>query len=120
MIQQMAKKRPQDIGNARILAKELVRAKKQRQRMHQSKATLNSIQMQLQEQIGTPQSSDVCVDHSYVQDQRDLETEYRCYEGCQSACEDSGTQSGYETIFDGVDQGIPTTLRAREAEYRRE
>jgi hypothetical protein len=52
MIQQMAKKRPQDVGNARILAKELVRARKQRQRMYQSKATLNSIQMQLQEQIG--------------------------------------------------------------------
>ena len=54
MIQQMAKKRPQDVGNARILAKELVRARKQRQRMYQSKATLNSIQMQLQEQIGRP------------------------------------------------------------------
>jgi charged multivesicular body protein 3 len=52
MIQQMAKKRPQDVGNARILAKELVRARKQRQRMYQSKATLNSIQMQLQEQVG--------------------------------------------------------------------
>lgn len=52
MIQQMAKKRPQDVGNVRILAKELVRAQKQRQRMYQSKATLNSIQMQLQEQIG--------------------------------------------------------------------
>lgn len=52
MVQQLAKKRPQDIGNARILAKELVRAKKQRQRMYQSKATLNSVQMQLQEQIG--------------------------------------------------------------------
>jgi division protein CdvB (Snf7/Vps24/ESCRT-III family) len=49
----MAKKRPQDVGSARILAKELVRAKKQRQRMYQSKATLNSIQMQLQEQVGT-------------------------------------------------------------------
>ena len=53
MVQQMAKKRPQDVGNARILAKELVRARKQRQRMYQSKATLNSIQMQLQEQVGT-------------------------------------------------------------------
>lgn len=52
MVQQLAKKRPQDVGSARILAKELVRAKKQRQRMYQSKATLNSIQMQLQEQIG--------------------------------------------------------------------
>jgi charged multivesicular body protein 3 len=52
MVQQMAKKRPQDVGNARILAKELVRARKQRQRMYQSKATLNSIQMQLQEQVG--------------------------------------------------------------------
>ena len=51
----MAKKRPQDVGNARILAKELVRAKKQRQRMYQSKATLNSVQMQLQEQIGSAQ-----------------------------------------------------------------
>jgi charged multivesicular body protein 3 len=54
MVQQMAKKRPQDVGNARILAKELVRSRKQRQRMYQSKATLNSIQMQLQEQIGPP------------------------------------------------------------------
>jgi len=52
MLQQMAKKRPQDVGSARILAKELVRAKKHKQRMYQSKATLNSIQMQLQEQIG--------------------------------------------------------------------
>ena len=60
MIRQMAKKRPQDVGNARILAKELVRARKQRQRMYQSKATLNSIQMQLQEQIGRP-SPQKCV-----------------------------------------------------------
>jgi charged multivesicular body protein 3 len=52
MLQQLAKKRPQDVGSARMLAKELVRARKQRTRMHQSKATLNSIQMQLQEQIG--------------------------------------------------------------------
>ena len=52
MVQQLAKKRPQDTGSMRILAKELVRAKKQRQRMHQSKATLSSIQMQLQEQVG--------------------------------------------------------------------
>jgi charged multivesicular body protein 3 len=52
MVLQMAKKRPQDVGNARILAKELVRARKQGQRMYQSKATLNSIQMQLQEQVG--------------------------------------------------------------------
>ena len=57
MIQQMAKRRPQDVGNARILATELVRARK-RQRMYQSKATLNSIQMQLQEQIGTPLPSE--------------------------------------------------------------
>lgn len=52
MLRHLAKKRPQDVGSARILAKELVRARKQRQRMYQSKATLNSIQMQLQEQIG--------------------------------------------------------------------
>jgi charged multivesicular body protein 3 len=52
MMQQLAKKRPQDVGSLRILAKELVRAKKQCTRMYQSKATLNSIQMQLQEQIG--------------------------------------------------------------------
>lgn len=58
MIQEMAKRRPQDVGNARILATELVRARKQRQRMYQSKATLNSIQMQLQEQIGTPLPSE--------------------------------------------------------------
>lgn len=51
-VQQLAKNRPHDVGSARILAKELVRARKQRERMHQSKATLNSIQMQLQEQIG--------------------------------------------------------------------
>jgi charged multivesicular body protein 3 len=52
MLQQLAQKRPQDVGSARMLAKELVRARKQRTRMHHSKATLNSIQMQLQEQIG--------------------------------------------------------------------
>lgn len=52
MLQQLAKKRPQDVGSARMLAKELVRARKQRQRMYQSKATLNSVQMQLQEQVG--------------------------------------------------------------------
>jgi len=54
MLQQLAKKRPQDAGSARMLAKELVRARKQRQRMYQSKATLNSVQMQLQEQVGMP------------------------------------------------------------------
>lgn len=66
MIQQMAKKRPQDVGNVRILAKELVRARKQRQRMYQSKATLNSIQMQLQEQIGDTHThnipTNICAD----------------------------------------------------------
>jgi charged multivesicular body protein 3 len=68
MIQQMAKKRPQDVGNVRILAKELVRAKKQRQRMYQSKATLNSIQMQLQEQIGRPSLQGFVLIGSYLQD----------------------------------------------------
>lgn len=57
MVQQLAKKRPQDVGSLKILAKELVRARKQRSRMYQSKATLNSIQMQLQEQIGKHQAS---------------------------------------------------------------
>jgi DNA helicase IV len=68
MIQQMAKKRPQDVGNVRILAKELVRAKKQQQRMYQSKATLNSIQMQLQEQIGRPSLQGFVLIGSYLQD----------------------------------------------------
>lgn len=85
MIQQMAKKRPQDVGNVRILAKELVRARKQRQRMYQSKATLNSIQMQLQEQIGNVRfSMDSWADDSHVRDQWDIEEEYGRYEGCES------------------------------------
>jgi division protein CdvB (Snf7/Vps24/ESCRT-III family) len=86
MLQQMAKKRPQDVGSARLLAKELVRARKQRQRMYQSKATLNSIQMQLQEQIGMFSISTRLI-YSDIQDQWDFETEYRGHEGCQLSCQ---------------------------------
>jgi hypothetical protein len=103
MVQQLAKKRPQDIGSARILAKELVRAKKQRQRMYQSKATLNSVQMQLQEQIGTHHLG--LLWFSNVQDKWDIETEYRSDEGCQFFGQNTRVKSGYATILNGVDKG---------------
>jgi len=82
MLRQLAKKRPQDVGSARILAKELVRARKQRQRMYQSKATLNSIQMQLQEQIGIVISLSFA-DLSYIQDKWNITEEHRSHERCE-------------------------------------
>lgn len=39
-------------GNARILAREFVRSRKQIQRLHTSQAQLNSISMQLNHQLG--------------------------------------------------------------------
>ena len=53
MLKSMAKKRPNDAGPARILARELVAANRQKQRLHQSKAMLSSIQMQMKEQFAT-------------------------------------------------------------------
>jgi len=104
MLQQLANKRPQDVGSARMLAKELVRARKQRTRMHQSKATLNSIQMQLQEQIGMVVWY---VDwYSDIQDQWDSETVYRGYERCEFSRQDSWVESAYAAVFDGVDKGV--------------
>lgn len=41
-----------DVKSARILAKEIVRANKQRDRMHSTKARINSVDMQLQHQLG--------------------------------------------------------------------
>lgn len=38
--------------SARILAKEIVRANKQRDRLHSTKARINSVDMQLQHQLG--------------------------------------------------------------------
>ncbi|CAG8532031.1 9766_t:CDS:2 [Ambispora gerdemannii] len=50
-LKQMAKKN--DVKNAKILARELVRSRKQRDRIYTSKAQLNSIIMQLQHQLAT-------------------------------------------------------------------
>lgn len=50
MIKQMAKKG--DIRTCKILAKELVRSRRQKDRIVTSKAQLNSISMQLQHQLG--------------------------------------------------------------------
>lgn len=41
-----------DVKSARILAKEIVRANKQRDRMQSTKARINSVDMQLQHQLG--------------------------------------------------------------------
>ncbi|ORY06071.1 charged multivesicular body protein 3 [Basidiobolus meristosporus CBS 931.73] len=50
-MKQLAKKK--DITNCKMLAKELVRSRKQKDRIHTSKAQLNSILMQLQQQLAT-------------------------------------------------------------------
>jgi charged multivesicular body protein 3 len=49
-IKKLAKKG--DVKNAKILAREVVRASKQKNRLAVSKARLNSIHMQLQHQLG--------------------------------------------------------------------
>lgn len=49
-IKKLAKKG--DVKNAKILAREVVRANKQKNRLAVSKARLNSIHMQLQHQLG--------------------------------------------------------------------
>lgn len=41
-----------DVKNARMLAREVVRSNKQKDRLYTSKARLNSIRMQLQHQLG--------------------------------------------------------------------
>ena len=41
-----------DLGNAKTLAKELVRSRKAVNRMHTSKATMNSVVMQMENQLG--------------------------------------------------------------------
>lgn len=48
-LKQLAKKN--DVKSSRILAKEIVRSNKQRDRLVSSKARLNSVQMQLQHQL---------------------------------------------------------------------
>ncbi|KAJ3193945.1 Charged multivesicular body protein 3, partial [Irineochytrium annulatum] len=42
-----------DVSSCKILAKELVRSRKQKDRIHTSKAQLNSLVMQLQQQLAT-------------------------------------------------------------------
>lgn len=49
-IKKLAKKG--DVKNAKVLAREVVRAQKQKNRLAVSKARLNSIHMQLQHQLG--------------------------------------------------------------------
>lgn len=41
-----------DLGNAKLLAKELVRSRKATNRLHTSKATMNSVMMQMENQLG--------------------------------------------------------------------
>ena len=43
-----------DVSNAKMLAKELVRSRKATTRMHTSKATMNSVMMQMENQLGAP------------------------------------------------------------------
>ena len=43
-----------DLSNAKTLAKELVRSRKATNRMHASKATMNSVMMQMENQLGAP------------------------------------------------------------------
>ncbi len=54
-VKRLAKKG--DVKSARILAREIVRTKKQKERLATSKARLNSIGMQLQHQLGASRSS---------------------------------------------------------------
>jgi charged multivesicular body protein 3 len=48
-LKQLAKKG--DVKSARLLAREVVRTNKQKNRLHMSKARLGSIQMQMQHQL---------------------------------------------------------------------
>ena len=43
-----------DVSNAKMLAKELVRSRKATNRMHTSKARMNSVMMQMENQLGAP------------------------------------------------------------------
>ena len=43
-----------DISNAKMLVKELVRSQKATNRMHTSKARMNSVMMQMENQLGAP------------------------------------------------------------------
>lgn len=61
-IKKLAKKG--DVKNAKILAREVVRASKQQNRLAVSKARLNSINMQLQHQLGKRCLLDAVIDSS--------------------------------------------------------
>jgi hypothetical protein len=49
-----------DVRNARVLALELVRSRGAVARLYQSKAQLNSVSLQLNENLGTPRLAQPC------------------------------------------------------------
>ncbi|CEJ03683.1 hypothetical protein RMCBS344292_17662 [Rhizopus microsporus] len=85
-IKQVAKKG--DVKNCKMLAKELIRSQRHKNRLYTSKAQLNSIIMQLEHQLGSRVTS----------------KEWRSHEVGQPACQTTRTISIYATNVYGDDK----------------
>ncbi len=102
-----------DVKSARLLAREVVRTNKQKNRLHMSKARLGSIQMQMQHQLG--ESSPVTFlqmnntdvrKNSHGQSHWSISKVFRDHEGYKSVDEASGAECYDETDERRDDEGV--------------
>jgi hypothetical protein len=101
-----------DVKSARILAREVIRANKQIDRLSVSKAQLGSINSQLQQQLGALSlcslqdlSTNASVLSSHGQGHGHTTEVDRDYEGLESAYSTSSIQPSYARHEHGDDQG---------------
>ena len=117
-IKKLAKKG--DVKNAKILAREVVRANKQKNRLAVSKARLNSINMQLQHQLGkrlhcshekSEQGTDIYLFRvgSHVQSDRQHAKVDRDYETLKPTRQTARSQRDHATDVCRDDQGKPVS-----------
>lgn len=104
-----------DVKSARILAKEIVRANKQRDRLHSTKARINSVDMQLQHQLGRLLLGDHCrseADASHGQGDGgvpEVDRDHEDYEPARQAAAAERDDAGNEH---GDDEGASRRERA--------
>ncbi len=95
--------------SARILAKEIVRANKQRDRLHSTKARINSVDMQLQHQLGEfpcPLPRVVQADPSDGQGDRGVPEVDRDHEGDEPARQAAAAERDDAGNEHGDDEGV--------------
>jgi septal ring factor EnvC (AmiA/AmiB activator) len=104
-----------DVKNAKTLAREVVRSNKQKDRLNTSKAMMNSVNMQLQHQLGQQtlqerleEYAEMCV-YSNRQDHWDPTEVDRDHEAQQSAGEATAAASDHAQYEYGDDEGIHTS-----------